>query len=121
MSILNLTQHQATFEQIDSGVYDLDADGRKILSALLTFDELPSGPVLIDRAQEIAALAADANDVMIGGAPFFMSVLEKTLLQNGKRVHYAFSKRVSVEALQPDGSIKKLAMFKHAGFVSVWP
>jgi hypothetical protein len=55
---------------------------------------------------------------MIGGAPFFMSTLEKTLKEYGIKPLYAFSKRESVEENE-NGIIIKKSIFKHIGFVEV--
>lgn len=54
---------------------------------------------------------------MVGGAPFFMAPLEAALRAVNIIPVYAFSKRESVEEKQPDGSVKKTQVFKHAGFV----
>ena len=134
--ILNLTQHVATPEQKAQGVVDLDEDRRKILTNLLIFEEIPSLYELKERAFLIANLcygeapdyylpheeeggALLYNYAMIGGAPFFMSTLEKELLRRGITPLYAFSKRESIEELQPDGSVWKTQVFRHVGFVEV--
>jgi len=56
---------------------------------------------------------------MIGGAPFLMSALEDALVIAGITPLYAFSVRESVEAEQADGSVRKVAVFRHLGFVEV--
>lgn len=130
MGILNLTQHLATAEQRDAGVVDLPPAERETLQALLTFDRLPTGEQVFGAAKDIAALAAriiaDPLDVtgkaplprvMIGGAPFLMADLERALRKQGIVAVYAFSVRESVEQAQPDGSVKKTAVFRHRGFV----
>ena len=119
--IVNLTQHYATSEQAKAGVIDLDESWRKVLQDLLTFDELPDITVLIGAAEGIAALpeytVPDADRAMIGGAPFLMFALESALIHRGIKPLYAFSKRESVEETQSDGSVKKVAVFRHVGFV----
>ncbi len=117
MRILNLTQHVATADQVAAGVYE-PAD-KKLVQALITFDELPSGDIIRRRAEELAqhAKAAGAETAMIGGAPYFMASLEASLQAAGIVPVYAFSKRVSVDEVQADGSIKKTQVFRHAGFV----
>lgn len=57
--------------------------------------------------------------VMIGGAPFFTASLEHALKEKGIQPVYAFSKRVSTEIQQKDGSVEKVNVFKHLGFVEV--
>lgn len=121
MKILNLTQHEATPEQIAQGVYDLSPTLRKTLSRLLTFDDLPTCKHVRDVAETIADLARtfcepDTLHVMIG-APFLMASLEKALACKGFIPLYAFSKRESTEETQADGSVKKIAKFRHVGFV----
>jgi hypothetical protein len=90
----------------------------------LTFEDIPSKEELESRAYELATLvtnmgAADAKQyrVMVGGAPYFMSFLEKALKEQGHRPLYAFSRRESVDQLQPDGSVRKVAVFRHVGWV----
>ncbi len=131
MRILNLTQHQATAEQIAAGVEDMHEKESEKLKKLLTFDEIPSEDGILNRARAIAFLAASQNfavcdddeavkpytHAMIGGAPFLMSALESCLLDDFLTPVYAFSQRQSVEELQEDGSVKKVNVFKHAGFV----
>lgn len=127
--IVNLTQHSATAEQIAAGVVDLPAPEREALAALLTFDALPTRKEIEDRAADISELAAynglggDDTDspfvgaAMIGGAPYLMSALERALLAVSITPMYAFSVRESVEQSQPDGSVRKVNVFRHAGFV----
>lgn len=121
MKTINLTQHAATTEQVAAGVFDLETPFRERLCALLTFEELPTRAVLSRRAEEIRLLAFEQETpfdaAMIGGAPFFMEALA-TALREETEVVYAFSRRESVETVQPDGSVKKTAVFRHAGFVN---
>jgi hypothetical protein len=125
--ILNLTQHTATADQINQGVADLPEDKRSVLQLLLTFDSLPSSWEISERANAIAALAQQFDmdrdqgpiSAMIGGAPFLMSSLEGALEEVGVQPLYAFSVRESVEQQQPDGTVRKVNVFKHQGFVSV--
>ena len=53
---------------------------------------------------------------MIGGALWLMNPLIEELENIGTPL-FAFTKRVVEEIKQPDGSIKKIAIFKHEGFV----
>jgi len=117
MTILNLTQHPATPDQIEAGVVE-PADKKQVVD-LLTFDTIPSPAEMRDRAERIAALAKEAGaaSAMIGGAPFFMSALERALLEAGVEPVYAFSVRRTEEAPQPDGSVRKTNVFRHVGFV----
>ncbi len=122
--ILNLTQHPASGEQIAAGVTDLPSDRRATLIALLTFDDLPTAEEIADAAEEIALLADDHLPengdpaAMIGGAPWLMAPLETALRRHLIRPIYAFSRRESVEQIQTDGSVRKVNVFRHAGFVA---
>jgi hypothetical protein len=121
LKILNLTQHNATPEQIEEGVFE--PSNKKAVQDSLTFDELPTSDILRGRAKSLAdyayhiCKANNAKSAMIGGAPFFMAQLEYALVDAGIRPLYAFSKRVSSEIQMPDGSVKKTVEFKHTGFV----
>ena len=137
--ILNLTQHQATPEQIEAGVYDPNQPNA--IKEALTFDTLPTQQELELRVLTLSALAAEevywqllktrpeseeqlpiedqmlGMQVMVGGAPYLMPYLEKALKDVNLKAVYAFSKRESVEVVMEDGSVKKTAVFKHLGFV----
>lgn len=129
--IINLTQHAASPEQRAAGVQDLPAEARECVIRLLTVDGLPSRDEIASRCADIAHLAASlaspddrddgtsgfATAAMIGGAPWMMRALEDALLDQGIEPIYAFSARESVDQPQPDGSVRKVAMFRHAGFV----
>lgn len=129
MRILNLTQHLATPDQIRAGVIDLPELGRQQLQKLITFETLPDDTELSDRAHAVANLAAQyievleardgepINTVLIGGTPYFMVPLEIALSHVGLFAVYAFSVRESVETHNPDGTVTKRNIFKHAGFV----
>ena len=84
---------------------------------LLTFSAQYTKADLEKSADAIVELvkAVDCHRVMIGGLPAFMPVLEATLVKAGIAVGYARSERVSEDHVQPDGSVKKVATFKHAG------
>lgn len=121
-NILNLTQHLATPDQTAAGVVDLSGQDLELLLATITFEYRPDGEEILERAQRVAALVRHAlvqhQKVMIGGAPFFMPALQRALQQAGCEVLYAFSRRESVDAIAPGGSIRKTSVFRHGGFVS---
>lgn len=139
MTILNLTQHNATPAQITSGVVDLVGSDKDLLVELLTFNTLPTVEEIESRAQKIAYIASDLmleeknnwieegldeDDfeqyyAMIGGAPFLMGPLEVALKKFDIIPVYAFSVRDSVDVKQADGSVKKTAIFNHGGFVGM--
>jgi hypothetical protein len=119
--ILNCTQHFVTNEQIAAGVVEPRRDRKDLIKSLLTFDELPSEKVLMCRAKWIAELCLEEGykNVMIGGAPFFMSHLESALKNLCMVPVYSFSKRFVDEVVLVDGSVEKKSIFKHIGFVEV--
>lgn len=123
--IINLTQHPGTPEQ---GVTDLTGEELASLKSALTFGTLPDAQEIAVRAEYIAELACmnglggDDDDpiptaAMIGGAPYLMAPLERALRAVGIEPLYAFSVRESAEQTQPDGTVRKVNIFRHAGFV----
>ena len=123
MSILNLTQHNATLDQKAEGIIDFPVDFQVALKGLLTFPTQYTRKDLECRALQIHELIRDfcgpskevLDGVMIGGMPSFMPVLEATLISKGIRVGYACTERKSVDKTLPDGSVQKTAVFVHAG------
>ena len=123
MRILNFTQHEATPEQVSAGVVEPDAHSKERIRQLLTFEQIPAKSELRLRATNCAVLASvlmkkyECDAVMVGGAPYFMSHLESALRLFRVRFCYAFSSRVAEEQMQPDGSVKKVNVFRHVGFI----
>ncbi len=123
--ILNLTQHPATPEQIAQGVVDLPDHLQAELRRLLTVDDLPTRAEIQDRGEAVAGLIfqTEADNapaaVMIGGAPWMMGQLVKSLQAAGVvQCLAAFSKRESVEHTDPStGAVTKSSVFRHIGFV----
>lgn len=123
--IINLTQHAATPEQIKQGVFDLEGEALEQLKKWLTFTHLPSKQTLKESAEGITALVTQyrwKHDVrlhhaMLGGAPYLMPYLERSLAGVGVTAGYAFTMRDSKETTQPDGSVVKTNVFVHIGFV----
>jgi hypothetical protein len=143
--ILNLTQHTATPEQIAAGVTFGELSPEQIMEirSLLSFETLPTPREIAQRAQQIAEIASNAiwreksalpyaeewageplhteveffDFAMIGGAPYLMAPLEVALRARDITPLYAFSVRESVDQVQQDGSVRKVAVFRHAGFV----
>ncbi|HSW52952.1 MAG TPA: hypothetical protein VLG93_06965 [Sulfuricaulis sp.] len=127
--ILNLTQHPASADQIAVGVVDLAGDELASLKDALTFGELPTEQEIRDRAEHVAELACmnglggdDGDDpfpaqAMIGGALWLMAPLAEALRARSIEPLFAFSVRETEEQKQSDGSVRKVAVFRHAGFV----
>lgn len=119
--ILNLTQHNATAEQKEAGVYDMPADKIGALRLALTFTTIPTQEDILERANIIANLAHGemGDSAMIGGAPYLMPALETALKAKGFEVLYSFTARESVESTDENGNVVKTAVFRHIGFVEV--
>jgi hypothetical protein len=127
--IVNLTQHPATPEQIAAGVVDMPASAREGMIEALTFGELPTPEEILARAAQLAELAImnglgpdDGDDpyptaAMIGGAMWLMGPLALELRLRGIAPMFAFSVRETEEVAQQDGTVKKVSVFRHAGFV----
>lgn len=115
MRIINLTQHAATGSQVNEGVFNVEQN----LGDLLTFNSAPSEEEMKERAEKLADIAAEAKAeaAMIGGAGYFMRPLEEALKARDIRPLYSFSERRSVEKHNPDGTVTKVNVFEHVGWV----
>jgi len=124
--ILNLTQHNATPAQVEAGVVEPPQGLKARIAEALTVGAIPTSEELSDRADALADLVFQYNDaapdpvrdVMIGGAPFLMAMLESALVAREFRPLYAFSRRESVDEHQSDGTVVKRQVFRHLGFVN---
>ena len=122
-TIVNLTQHVATPDQVNAGVTDLTPALHDKLKQLLTFDELPFDALLEQRARMVVQVALagypGAEQALIGGAPYFMPYLERELWRVGIEPLYAFSQRAVFERPDPENPNRnvKVSSFKHIGFV----
>ena len=120
MKILNLTQHDATADQIAAGVLPAGCEKEEVRE-LLTFDSLPSREWIEAKAQALADVARAhgplIDAVMIGGAPYLMGPLERALKAQSIKALYAFSLRESGETPDGEGGVRKTTVFKHAGFI----
>ena len=117
MSIINLTQHMATAEQVTAGV--VEPPDRNAVIRLLTFDICPDRDEIRRRSEALAKIARDsgAKTALVGGAPYLMGPLEAALREADIQPLYAFSQRVAVEETQNDGSVRKVQVFRHAGWI----
>lgn len=120
-AILNLTMHPCSDEQASIGVIEPDADTKNKIRGLLNFSSPPSREDIERRANDLAGIVSryGCKRAMIGGALWLMAPLERALLREGVVPTYAFSVRVSEEVTQPDGSVRKVNIFKHVGWVDV--
>lgn len=68
-------------------------------------------------ANDISELAEriEAKIIQLGGSPMFLFVAASVI--GTGRVIFADSERVSEDIPQPDGSVKKVSIFKHKGWI----
>ena len=121
--VLNLTQHQATADQVEAGVCGLGSDEAQ-LKKLLTFTTLPTKEEVASRATSIARLASEVAystgetcGAMIGGAPYLMGPLAEALKDHGITPLFSFTERKAVDKVLPSGEVEKTSVFLHVGFV----
>lgn len=137
---LNLTQHNATKEQMNptetGEVRVVEAEemaarspeaakvlqeigGTSGIRRLITFTDLPSMQEMQDRAERLADFAEKigARHAMIGGALYFQPVLEKALEKHKVEPVYAFSKREQTIIQNQDGTETITNTFRHLGMV----
>ena len=119
MKILNLTQHNATPDQVAAGV--IEPQNKKAIQALITFLTAPSKEEMVTRAIELACILDQegCSSCMIGGAPYFQGTLEKVLKEFGFKPLYSFTERKVVETTNEKGEVVKTATFAHVGWVEV--
>lgn len=122
MCILNLTQHRCTAEQLSDGIENIPSKHAEQLEKLLTFPSDYDLTMLVNNAKALANLARSLGyeAVMVGGMPSFMPILQAEMIKADISVGYARTERVSVDQIQPDGSVKKVSVFKHAGLYWAW-
>jgi hypothetical protein len=137
--ILNLTQHKATADQRSAGVIDIPTQFEAELVSLLTFRSISeTAKSEIDKRVNglvrLVVSVASAIDntlpidpeigfnpiigaVMLGGPLFLMGPLAVAIEEAGYQPLFAFSRRESEEQTLSDGSVRKIQVFKHLGFV----
>lgn len=117
--ILNLTQHEPTESQKRAGVFNPNPESKEEIHKLLTFDSPPNADIMWERAIEIRKIAHRYHvaTVMIGGAPWFMSILEECLLRANFIPVYSFSKRVVQKQTLEDGKVVKIVSFEHIDWI----
>ena len=118
--ILNLTQHIVTDEQVKDGVFEPHKEDKEKIKEILTFKNLPSKDDIKNRANKLRAfvITYGVDKVMIGGAPYLMSELERSLKEFNIQPLYSFTQRISI-AKNINGEKVKTSIFKHIGFVEV--
>ena len=84
---------------------------------------------LSDLAWDLISVAQKGNYILVqpGGSPAFQCMLGRSIAISNEvdgeneapEVIYSFSKRVSKDIPQEDGTIKKISLFHHEGWVNV--
>lgn len=137
--MVNLTQHELTEDQFHHNGEELtvvsykgnEKEVKNNIISFLTFNTIPTKEIIriraeylaniayntIRQAEDLSEIPATRKYALIGGAPYLMGALEEALKQQGITPLYAFSKRESIEKVNPDGSVTKTAIFKHAGYI----
>lgn len=70
--------------------------------------------ILADNISELAE-KHNAKIIQLGGSPLFL-VMAAGVIGSGRMI-FADSERVSEDIPQPDGSVKKVSIFKHKGWI----
>lgn len=76
---------------------------------------------MIDRAKKLAKIAHEhqAHFAMVGGAAYFIPILENELVGIGIKPLHSFTERKSVDKINDDGTIQKVSVFEHIGWVGL--
>ena len=127
MKIINLTGLPSPEKLSDIEIIQLPEKLNEELKELLIFEQTPVKYELVQRAKEITSLAQEfikANCkspilIMITGAPFLMSYLEKELTEtNIPFVHAYAVPRVELSVNRDEGNIKSKLIFAIKGFIA---
>lgn len=112
--------HTPTEEQLQS----LQSNGNLLFLkdiSPMTMADLTNTPssrsecrVLAETISEIAE-NNNAKIIQLGGSPMFL-VVASSVIGSGRMI-FADSERVSEDIPQPDGSVKKISIFKHKGWI----
>ena len=123
--MLNITQHTATKAQVADGVVEPSQEIKAQIQKLLTFDRsvIAEPEQIWNKAKAIVSLIQrnypGHKEVMIGGALYLMPALVRELKENGYKVFFSYTDRVSEDIHNADGSVTKTLAFKHLGFVEL--
>jgi len=118
--ILNLTNHKSTPKQKAAGVIELKPYDDTLIRDCLIFEKIPTRKEMLRRIDFILEVVVkyNVNYAMIGGASYFMPLLEHSLMRMSILPVYTFSERKSIEKQENDGSVRKVTVFNHLGFYS---
>ena len=81
MTIVNLTQHNATNDQIDAGVFNVDYDHNELdyLRSLLTFDSIPT---IEDMQQRVHKFNSELENLLLSSAE--VDSIRKKMMQSNQ-------------------------------------
>lgn len=115
--ILNLTQHLSTKVQSEQGV--IEPKDKEYVKNIITFDDIPNLEDLRQRANLLVDLCReeDVQFALIAGAHWWLIVLEHYLRLHGITPLQSFSKRVSYEHTNENGTTHLVSTFVHAGWM----
>lgn len=123
--MLNITQHNATKGQVEDGVVEPSQEIKAQIQKMLTFDHsvIAEPEQIWNKAKALVSLIQrnypGHKEVMIGGALYLMPALVRELKENGYKVFFSYTDRVSEDVHNADGSVTKTLAFKHLGFVEL--
>ncbi len=115
---INLTQYPALADQGMVTDIVMEED-RNLLLEALNFEWLPSQAEIEGAVHTLVGLAEkySADFAMIGGAHYLTAPLDAGLRASGITPLYAFTARESTEETLLDGSVRKIQVLRHLGFV----
>lgn len=119
-NLLWCSAHTPTSEQLESlnNMGNLMFLGDIHPSLMTRLSNTPSSRnecrVLADNISELAE-KHNAKIIQLGGSPMFL-VVASSVIGSGRMI-FADSERISEDIPQPDGSVKKVSIFKHKGWI----
>ena len=115
--IVNLTQHSSTETQAEQGV--IEPPDKEYVKSLITFEDIPTLQDLRKRANLLVEICREMNMqfALIAGAHWWLIVLEHHLRIHGITPLQSFSKRVSFEHTNENGTVHMVKTFVHAGWI----
>lgn len=119
-NLLWCSPHTPTSEQLESlnemgSLIFLKDISTELMNRLTNTPSIRSEcKVLADEISEVAE-RFHAKIIQLGGSPLFL-VIAAGVIGSGRMI-FAESERVSEDIPQPDGSVKKVSIFKHKGWI----
>lgn len=129
LSLLWCSPHQPTMEQLSSlegELFYLKDVNPSLMERIVNCPD--NGRELYKLAEDLFMFSLGKYElVQPGGSPAFLFALGTVSVADDRQglwgilfnIRFAHSERVSEEAIQPDGSIKKISTFKHLGWIKM--